>query len=80
MNVIEFSFYHFLGKATLRLYKFGYKYYFMQKKVSEKRLLFAVVCFVVSLILLCNATLVTSPIQISEGGLLITVASTGLFF
>ena len=51
----------------------------MLTKVSEKRLLIAIISFVAGTVLLLNVTLFASPVRVSEKGLLYFIIAFALF-
>ena len=50
----------------------------MPKKVSEKSLLFPIACFVIGIVILAKAQLITTPVRVSETGVLADIAAVGL--
>ena len=58
----------------------SFKINYMPTKVSEKRLVIAIISFVSSMVLLANATLFDAPVRVSEKGLLYFIIAFALIF
>ncbi len=52
----------------------------MRKKISEKSLLFSIVCLFSGIVIFAKTQLMATPIRVSEIGVLVSVAAVGLLF
>lgn len=50
----------------------------MPTKISEKKLVVSILCFVAALVIFMKTPVITTPVRISEKGLLLCVVAVGL--